>query len=329
MKPRIIALILLLVLVGLPLFLYWYFYHSRISSISFTLDRAVSYRVEMEGALNYTYFPLLDSVFSYERDCQWVCTISGIPPLRYDIIFTASGMVPIRDSVTLVLGRETEYALDFVPALTFVSKWSPLTETPLVEWSGIIGTASNGKIYSIAPFWSNETGVFVNNASNPLFTLARIATRAGFDRSQRYLYYQSWEGIIYLSTLDGRDTIDFPSLSPPTIIEKTWDEWKVRTQDGVYTSLGNGWKKNPRFTDYIDISPRYRIGYIDRNDSAKLELQNLALQGSVFVLIDRDDPASHLLLRGKDILGFITLDRAPHVLLPDGTLELLQIDLLR
>jgi hypothetical protein len=53
--------------------------------------------------------------------------------------------------------------------------------------------------------------------------------------------------------------------------------WKVLTTSGAYELRFDTWQKNPRFTDIIDISDRYRIGYISREDEGKLTLQNFPL----------------------------------------------------
>lgn len=54
---------------------------------------------------------------------------------------------------------------------------------------------------------------------------------------------------------------------------------------------------NPRFTDYIDITDRYRIGYISKDDTEKLELSNFPTNESVFIRVDRDTGRSKVIAR--------------------------------
>ncbi len=44
---------------------------------------------------------------------------------------------------------------------------------------------------------------------------------------------------------------------------------------------------NTRFTDWLDISDRVRIGYISADDTKKLQLSNMNLGQSVLILLDR------------------------------------------
>jgi hypothetical protein len=76
--------------------------------------------------------------------------------------------------------------------------------------------------------------------------------------------------------------------------------WKVRTEKSVYEYTGV-WKKNLRFSDYIDIDSRYRIGYISRQEREKLALQNLPLEESYLILLDRKNARTTILTKGKDI----------------------------
>ncbi len=82
------------------------------------------------------------------------------------------------------------------------------------------------------------------------------------------------------------ETIDIVSFS---------DRWKVRTTLSVYELSDDIWKKNLRFTDYIDISSRYRIGYIDIRDQEKLSLANLPLENSLFILLDRSNGETRII----------------------------------
>jgi hypothetical protein len=55
------------------------------------------------------------------------------------------------------------------------------------------------------------------------------------------------------------------------------NEWKIRTMDTVFEYDGEKLRENPRFTDYIDLDSRYRLGYIAPQDTEKLQLSNLPI----------------------------------------------------
>ena len=78
------------------------------------------YRVSLEGTLQYEYFPLLDTVFSYEKDCINECVFSPIPPLQYSLKITGSGRVDTIDTLTLKTGIQTKYIVDLVPKISFI-----------------------------------------------------------------------------------------------------------------------------------------------------------------------------------------------------------------
>jgi len=65
------------------------------------------------------------------------------------------------------------------------------------------------------------------------------------------------------------------------------NEWKIKTKSSVYSLFRDSMIENPRFTDFVDISSQYRIGYIDKNDTKRRMLANLTDDSSFLVLLDR------------------------------------------
>jgi hypothetical protein len=63
--------------------------------------------------------------------------------------------------------------------------------------------------------------------------------------------------------------------------------WHIRTETGSYTTRNNILIEDIRFTDAIDLTPQIRLGYIDKNDTAKLSIGNFSLGQSVLVRLDR------------------------------------------
>lgn len=83
---------------------------------------------------------------------------------------------------------------------------------------------------------------------------------------------------------------------------------KVRTETGVLSQVDENWIENPRFTDYIDLNARYRIGYIAKTDTEKLELSNYPKGESVLIRVDREIGTSSVIARGLSITAFAQLD---------------------
>jgi hypothetical protein len=129
-------------------------------------------------------------------------------------------------------------------------------------------------------------------------------------------------------SLDGEKAQIFPSGERVEIV--TFDpvrpSWKVRTESSLYIFEYGRWSKNPRFTDYIDISPRYRLGYIDVRDRAKLVLQSLPTDAPVFLLLDRESNKASTLKSGVISSGLYFLDGHVVTLSPQGAIE--QIDII-
>ena len=147
---------------------------------------------------------------------------------------------------------------------------------------------------------SSEVGILTLESFVPVFSLPFLPSRASFDASLSSIIIEKQNREISLISLYGTKSIHFPLKETPDIIisEPTW---KVRTADGVSTYEGDTWQKNPRYTDYLDIDARYRIGYIDRSDTERQALANIASPTSLFFLLDRETGISSIILKGRDI----------------------------
>jgi hypothetical protein len=109
MRSRVLASVILLFFVGIPLILYWYFYREKISGIVFVSESDIPYDVQLEGKLEYTYFPLFDKAFLYRSICSRSCIFEPVPPLVYDVTITASGREDIHDRISLTTGERYRY----------------------------------------------------------------------------------------------------------------------------------------------------------------------------------------------------------------------------
>ena len=325
MHPRILAILILLISLIVPLGLYWYFYESRVTSLIFESDKESPFTVELEGTLSYTYFPLLDTAFSYRSICTKSCIFSPIPPLRYTVRISSSGSEDLWDDVSLTTGESRKYPVYLAPACTFTSVASfALSDIP--EWS--IGKNQNGDLISLRTDISGWMSLYNSKKEGSFFQSAFAIQSARLDASRNYVILRSPNEDQYIVSLDEKRNTIFPLREEIDMI--SFEEvWKVRTKSDLYEYLWSTWQKNPRFTDYIDISSRYRIGYIDRSDTVKLSLGNLPLWESLFILLDRTSTDARIIKRWKNIRGFLFYRGAPSILDLDGTVSRIDIDVRR
>lgn len=77
--------------------------------------------------------------------------------------------------------------------------------------------------------------------------------------------------------------------------------WHIRTETGSLIRDGENETEDIRFTDAIDLTPEIRLGYIDKNDTAKLSIGNFVPNQSVLVRLDRTTGESVIVRKGIDI----------------------------
>jgi hypothetical protein len=79
---------------------------------------------------------------------------------------------------------------------------------------------------------------------------------------------------ILARNLEDEFTLPDAIIDPISLMRLT-DGYKATTRTSVWTSEGDTWTENPRYSDYLDISPTERIGYIRSTDTARLSIANL------------------------------------------------------
>lgn len=318
MRARLIALIILLLMVALPLGLYFYFTSSRISSVQVTVGSGTTARVDLRGTFWLDGLPLADSVLSYSQECYESCVIAPVLPAEYRLVLSSTGNVAIQDTLTIHPSEAVTRSYVLVKDVWFaqvgtVSQKSPEIPSELSMLTGmtLIGTDMRGQV------WISKEGIGTTE----------IATFSG---TQALIHYAlSWKPkALYLDAIGGSlvvewankaiiyatDTHDQLEVESPlwTIISASFGKNpRVRTSQKVYDIIS--WKavENIRFTDYIDLSPEVRIGYIDASDVTKLALSNFPPNISVLVRLDRRDGNTTVLRTGIDIKTLFLYQGAP------------------
>ncbi len=323
MKPHTLAVSILVILIILPVGAYWYFYKSKVTSLIFEATQDTAFTVSLKGTFKYKYFPLLDKAFSYQSTCKKSCIFSPIPPLEYTLTITSTGSEEISDNLALQAWDILRYWVNLVPSLIL---------NPIGNFSNAnnigesIGQTQSWKKVFLKRESINDTGLYIGERTRPNFIFSLPIRTARLDASRDYLIVQWERSEQYIFSLDWHHKMIFPYEEDIEII--TFNEtWKVRTNSDVYELSNDVWKKHLRFTDYIDISPRYRIGYIDKFDKEKLSLANLPLEDSLFILLDRNSTGTQIIKKWREIRWFFQYDWLPVVLDTDGTISKIEIRL--
>jgi hypothetical protein len=160
MNIRFLAFLILFVFVVLPAGAYWYFYYNNISEIELYSEEGGSFSVRMEGKFSFRYFPLLDRVFVFERACVDTCIIEPIPPLKYDLVITASGAIPYKKNVTVTRGSKNRVSFLLMPELRFDPIKTASSPAP----------SNDGEILGITPDGEVIAGRFNSNGSYSIFS---------------------------------------------------------------------------------------------------------------------------------------------------------------
>lgn len=312
MRSRLYAFLILCIFLGIPFFLYWYFYEKKVSSLVFESTSERAYEIEMRWNLSYKYFPILDKTFYYKSACIWSCIFSPVPPVRYDIKITSTWAESIMDTVELGVGSLEKYKFTLFPALTMEpilsAAWLPTSD------NGVIWVSIDDAIITLE---RTSTGnVIVSSQKNaPIFFTLSSVKSTSLDLSRTCVILSSIANDRYLIDISTGENIVFPFSENIKLVSYLGENlWKVRTEDRLYEYDGNSWSENLRFTDYIDISSRYRIGYIDANDQQKMSLSNLDSSESLLLFLDRKTGESRIVKRWYTIGWFFYYRLLPAII---------------
>lgn len=326
MRSRLFAIFILILLLGLPFYAYWYFYRDQVSSIVFLSDSGNSpFTVHLRGTLDFSYLPFSDKIFEYQSTCLSSCIFSPIPPLRYTLTLSSSWMSTIEDVISLSKKEEFKYLVHLEKNPIFekvgrISQWDQALAESLVENANIHFTGSfmsiaqipSGKIYATRKTQNgSEVGILTPDIFSPLFSLPFVPKKAILDISGKFLILERDLNNQFLISLDGSISANFPYSEDVKIIQYSDNTWKILTTNWVFIQSSFGWEENPRFRDYIDLSPQYRLGYLAAADREKKSLQNIESSESLLLLLDRKSTTIHTLEKGREIVGFIFYENVP------------------
>jgi hypothetical protein len=340
MRARLLSLIILLAFLALPAWIYWFFFRSQIASLQVSVSGSIPYHVSLIGKLDTRSLPLADTLIHIERDCVWTCVFSPIAPIHYSLSLTSTGKVSLTDDIMLAIS-ETK-------TLTYDLKWDisiePAMITPL--WNTDIGMAMLANAIKKDPDFNYtlvgvgwDTTVYAERTSTGVRELGILS----LDRFAPLWKVPKWVGTILLditgeyfiaplfthkTLILSRDTTRQYELPLTDVIGYTpWitDE-KILTSSGIITSWHGSYGENPRFTDWLDISPTERLGYIAQDDIEKLTLSHFPAGESVLIVLDRQTNQSYVLKKWIDIRFLFSSQWVPVFLDHEGKLWKIEID---
>ncbi|GAB0174768.1 MAG: hypothetical protein HHAS10_06470 [Candidatus Altimarinota bacterium] len=323
MRSRFIALIILLVLIGGPIFLYWFYYKKNVTSLVLISDSIESFTVSLDGELKYKNFPLLDQVFRYKSTCTGSCYFSPIPPLNYSLRISSNGREDINDTVQLENGEQRKYIVQ-LPVVFLMQKVGYSQENPesIVPSEYFpVGIGIGNRAIAISDKRDGgELGFFSSGKFIPVYRSKESLLGAYIDLTRSFVIVpNNTAGQQYIYSLESPNfSTKFPYPERIISVAEIDGFLKLQTVNGLYENRGGEWKKNLRFTDYIDYTSRYRIGFISKKAIEKLQIQNIEGDMSVLVLYDREENTINILKRGIEIQGFLLHNGLPGFVNAEG-----------
>ncbi len=321
MRARIFAFLLLCLLIWVPVFVYWYVMQKNIASLTVSVESDTEIVVTLNWTFSFSWLPLADKILRFEKKCTKTCIFSPLPPARYDIEVFASGAIPQQDTFSLSLGEEKQLSYTLIGDIQ-IEPIMPYTDSgitlSLIEnansnfsWSfSPIGAISSNRVYALQKDDTSEKiGLLTMNQFIPLFESPSPSQRTSFDFWKTFFLTESTQTTIAQS-LDGLTRIEIPRLWIQTVVPlERW--WKIATSSWVFLFDDGVLSANPRFTDFLDITPTDRIGYIASTDTEKLQLWNFQPGISVLVRLNRSTGEVSILEQGIDIAYLYFLDGIP------------------
>lgn len=287
------------------------------------------FTVSLVGKLEYDSFPLLDEVFRYKSTCKSSCIFSPIPPLTYEMRISTEWREDIVDTIPLSTGEQKKYnvVLSQVLSLTKIGFMPFALSNQEIEWYIPVGVSPSGKVIAIedkrdgGEVWVINNGRFVS-----LFRSQKSLIDAYIDSTRAFLIVPDASSKQALYPLDQSVAwVVFPNNERIMVVSNKGNEWKVQTEKNLYEYINGVWKSNARFTDLIDLSSRYRLAYISKRQSEKLQLQNFPKNASLIVLLDREENTTTIMKNGLEIAGFFYQDQEPVMLDTEGQIYRIEI----
>jgi hypothetical protein len=145
------------------------------------------------------------------------------------------------------------------------------------------------------------------------------------DGSKKYIVAVHTDTQDYIDIRSGMIYI-YPYTYPIVVVHTPTS---IYTASGHYVLGGGAWYIDPLFSDAIDISPQYRIGYIAGTDTQRRALLDRDTAGDTLVLLDRYTGKKYIRKTGMnieymlsaDMSGVVYVDRSGGYVRVDGVVD--------
>lgn len=339
MRSRLFALVILVLVVGIPLSVYWYFFTKNTASLTLILPWDVSYTVELRWTLDNANLPLADQLISLGKECTGTCVFAPIAPISYALILTSTWKTQIQEDIIIPVGeditRSYELQDDITIAPTVLSQLgSPAIASAIIANAQLkdtdylyrlIGIDRDNIVYAERKSlsWKRELGTLSLDKFTPMWVFPDWAGDMTLDITGDYFLVPlfSDKTIVMSRTLDSKKEI------PRTWVlgYVGWTEEKILTNSWVILGIDSSYGENPRYTDWLDISPSLRLWYMDASDTNKFSLSGYPPGESVLVLHDRITSKTTTIKRWVDMRFLFFLSGVPVFLDKDNNLYAIDI----
>ncbi len=315
MRARALAVIILCVLVWIPLFLYWYFFTQKVSSVSIAVSDNLPFTLDLQGTLSSSWLPLADKFLHFQEICVSSCTLSPVPPVKYSLTITSTGRVDIHEDFTLDSGESRKLLYTLNNDIQIKESGGESLDTNLgkaivdnanttlhADFS-LVGVGERNRVYALRKQNNQvQLGILSLEKFTPFRTLPVEIQSMVLDRTWRFFLATLPNNRTFILSVNMDQETEVP-VYPDSVVFMN-DIWKFQTSSWVYTYDGEELQENPRFTDFLDISPSIRLWYIDKDDTSRLSLSNFPSGESVLISLDRTTGKSYVVKKG---LGIRTL----------------------
>ncbi len=280
--------------------------------MQFHIAQEAPVTITLEGTLEYDYLPLADSALRFGQTCLIYCETGPIAPALYRVTISGSGYETMWETYRLSVWEQKEFHIipekkilsEKIANLSSLDITLPeiieerITKLGILDTLTPIGMDFSGKTYVTRMIDGHrEVSVITDDTMYSVFPLWEGEEWVYLDRSRQFFIVPMTERGQYIISWDGLRTEIFPYTDRILSVIYSWEWLKIRTNTNIYIKNEDRWIVNPRFTDYIDITDQYRIGYISKDDTEKLELSNFPTNESVFIRVDRDTGHSTVIAR--------------------------------
>ncbi len=300
--------------------MYWYFVSSNTSSFVIEATPDIGFLVEVSGKFNNEYLPLADKIIRKSIVCRKSCNIGPLPPAIYDIVLTASGFEILNLVRSIQRWESVREKVIFHPELRITAVSEGISESSLEDEAMIENmkvknpdsdihalTRKGEKLFvEIRSNSMRSVGIIKNDVFNQIYQFKDLSADGYLDQTKSVYIIPtgSTDTLIFLET---REVVSIPHFDTLLLARKENNSLIITTQSGSLEKVQSGFRSNPRYTDWIDIDARYRLGYIDAADQAKLSLQNYPLNIGILLVLDRSTGVSTILRTPFILSGFLRI----------------------